>query len=140
MTETTTGLQKEHKNQFPIFEKKYTPPGGGKELVSRLYKDGSLYYLTDNKDEKDTGNFKPAWGFISSVYPEGVKQIEKKLSDLCNQTLKQKDKGNAPGATSWKYFCDGKLTEIIVRGIPENEENVFLEIDQLISSNMSKIP
>ncbi len=39
------GLKEEHLNMNPLFEKVYTPPGYGEEMISRIYGDGSLYYL-----------------------------------------------------------------------------------------------
>jgi hypothetical protein len=138
--ENKKGLKDKHKEEDPLFEKKYLLSEDGKKMVSRLYRDGSLYYLTDKKDVSGGEKIKSSWNCVSTVHEEGARMVKDKLQECCQTDFSTKDEENYPGATSWRFLCGDKFREIIIKGTPEGKEQIFSEIDYLISSMMDKIP
>ncbi len=135
-----TGLREAHQGEDPLFEKKYVLPESEKKLVSRLYPDGSLYYLTDREEVPRGEKIRAAWNLVSTVHEDGARQVKEKLQQCCREEFSAEDPEDIPGTTSWRFFCGGKLREVIIKGTPEGKATVFLEIDHLISSMMDKIP
>ncbi len=133
------GLKEEHLNMSPLFEKVYTPPGYGEDMISRLYRDGSLYYLIDNEDAYEETIVNDIWGYVSKIQSEGVELITSLLEKCCETVFVQKEEGNLPGVTKWKFFCGDKIKEVVIRGLPVGNEKLFTEIDNLISTKIEKI-
>lgn len=130
------GLKPNHQQEDPLFEKIYFPSGTGDKLVSRVYSDGSLYYLTHRgKEEKP----EEAWNLISFISEKGMSGIREKLAKCC--TLRPlTPKGNAMGAVVWLFPCANQIREHIITGIPEHEDLIFQEIDFLVNTNIQTIP
>lgn len=139
LIKNTEGLKPHHQVENPLFEKTYVPPGFGNHLVSRLYADGSLYYLShsgnnclNDPDEK--------WNYISSVSEKGVTGIRAILEKCCELAETTPASANDAGAVIWKIPCEGKNHKIVIPGIPEGDLQIFHEIDLLINTNIQTIP
>ena len=137
--EIKKGLKEEHLNINPLFEKVYTPPGYGEDMISRLYSDGSLYYLIDNEDVSEETIVNDIWGYVSKIQSEGVELISNLLEKCCETIFVQKEEGNLPGTIKWKFFCGDKIKEVVIRGLPVEDEKLFSEIDKLVSTRIEKV-
>lgn len=133
------GLKPQHQVEVPLFEKTYIPPSFGNHLVSRIYADGSLYYLShsgnnglNDPDEK--------WNYISSVSVKGVLGIRDILEKCCNLPIAASTSANASGAVTWKIPCEGRIQKIVLFGVPEGDLKIFNEIDLLVNKNIQPIP
>lgn len=136
---TTKGLKDIHQEEFPLFEKTYVPPGFGNKHISRLYADGSLYYLiSSGKDEH--GNDSEKWNYISAVTENGLPEIKNLLDTVCKLKVNRNFAGNNMGAIIWKIACENQVKEYIIAGLPDDDSKIFTEIDTLINFNMRLIP
>jgi len=127
----------EHENLNPLYEKSYFPPDYGSKQVSRLYADGSLYYLTHvDKSNEDEGK----WGFISTVKNAGLQKIKAILSK--SKRLKSDDikSGKVKGIIIWKIPVNNKIFEIATTIIPESKLKILGEINNLVNNNLNTIP
>jgi hypothetical protein len=139
LIKNTEGLKPQHQVEPPLFEKTYIPPSIGNHLVSRVYADGSLYYLShsgnnclDDPDEK--------WNYISSVSEKGVLGIRAILEKCCNLPIAVAASANSSGAVIWKIPQEGHIQKIAVFGVPEGNLKIFDEIDFLVNTNIQPIP
>lgn len=133
------GLKPKHQEELPLFEKAYVPPSFGNHLVSRVYADGSLYYLShsgnnclNDPDEK--------WNYISSLSEKGVFGICAILEKCSNLPIAASTSANASGAVIWKIPHEGQIQKIILFGVPEGDLKIFNEIDLLVNTNIQTIP
>lgn len=133
------GLKEEHQNARPLFEKVYTPPGYGNDMISRLYNDGSLYYLVSDPNFPKKYVQESAWRYISNVDTEGIISIKNLLKKCCEIDFQEKAPGNLPGLVTWKFFCDNKIKQVDIKGIPKGDEKYFDKIDNLVSTHILKI-
>jgi hypothetical protein len=139
LIKTTSGLKDIHQEELPLFEKTYVPPGIGNKHISRLYADGSLYYLISSGREEN-GHESERWNYISSVTENGLSGIKDLLNVVCNIKVNRNFAANNMGAIIWKITCDNQIKEYIIAGLPEEENKIFTEIDSLINFNMRIIP
>ena len=136
--QNNNGIKSHHHLESLLFEKEYFPPDYGSKLISRLYLDGSLYYLS--QVEKSHGNdIVEKWNFISTVSEKGLKQILANIKKCCKVKNEVKVSGNSVGTAIWRLQCTKKVKEIIVLGIPDNKLKYLIEIDNLVSANMQTI-
>jgi hypothetical protein len=136
---TTKGLKDVHQEEFPLFEKTYVPPGLGNKHISRLYADGSLYYLiSSGRDEN--GHESENWNYISAVTENGLAGIQELLHSVCNLKINRNFSGNNMGAIIWKITCNNQVKEYIIAGLPDDDSKIFTDIDSLINFNMRIIP
>jgi len=140
LIKTIMGLKPQHRLEFPLFEKTYIPSDHGDHLVSRLYADGSLYYLSQAKtncvnseDEK--------WNFISTISEKGIAEILSVLEKCRETAIPEQPDGNNPGSIIWKFAKNNgqilKMTIPVIHGV---ELKIFDEIEVLINSNIQPIP
>ena len=139
LTKIIKGLRPQHKLEFPLFEKIYIPSGHGDQLVSRLYSDGSLYYLShakancvNNDDEK--------WNFISTISEKGINGILAVLEKCRETAIPEQLDGNSPGVIIWKFPTNGQILKMTIPVIHGVELKIFDEIEVLINSNIQPIP
>lgn len=139
LIKTIKGLKPQHRLEFPLFEKTYIPSGHGDQLVSRLYADGSLYYLShaktnclNNEDEK--------WNFISTISEKGINGILSVLEKCRETAIPEQPDGNNPGAITWKFANNGQILKMTIPLIHGGELKIFDEIEVLINSNIQPIP
>ncbi len=137
--EIKKGLKEEHININPLFEKVYTPPGYGEDMISRLYNDGSLYYLIKDSNPSNHKNQNFSWGYISYIEEEGMDMINNLIERCCKINFHEKRPGNLPGLIKWKFLCNNKIKQVDVKGIPEGDEKLFAEIDNVVSTRIAKI-
>jgi len=133
------GLKEDHLSVSLLFEKVYTPPGYGNEMISRLYNDGSLYYLVSNPDSSTNSEQDSSWAYVSSIDNEGIIMIKNLLKKCCEIDFNEKAPGNLPGLVKWKFLCDNKIKQVDVKGIPEGDEKLLNEIDTLVSTHIAKV-
>jgi len=134
------GLKPQHQEEIPLFEKTYIPPSIGNHLVSRVYADGSLYYLSHSGESSCLNDTDEKWNYISSVSEKGVLGIRDILKKCYNLPLAVSAVANASGATIWKIPRDGRILRIEIFGVPEGDLKIFNEIDFLINTNIQLIP
>jgi len=139
LIKNTEGLKPQHQVEPPLFEKTYVPPSFGNHLVSRVYADGSLYYLShsgnnglDDPDEK--------WNYISSVSEKGILGIRNILENCDNLAIAASTSANDSGAVIWKIPCKGRIRKFVIFGVPDGDLNILHEIDLLVNTNIQPIP
>lgn len=139
LIKTIEGLKPQHRLEFPLFEKTYIPSAYGDQLVSRLYADGSLYYLShaktnclNNEDEK--------WNFISTISEKGIAGILLVLEKCKKTAIPEQLEGNNSGAIIWKFPDNGQILRMTIPVILEGELKIFNEIDLLMNTNIQPIP
>lgn len=135
---TIKGLKPQHRLEFPLFEKTYIPSDYGDQLVSRLYADGSLYYLShtktnclNNEDEK--------WNFISTISEKGIAEILSVLEKCKKITIPEQIAGANSGAIIWKFPDNGQILKMTIPVIQEGELKIFNEIEIIMNSNIQPI-
>ncbi|MBN2635899.1 MAG: hypothetical protein JXR61_06490 [Prolixibacteraceae bacterium] len=133
------GLKEDHLSASPLFEKIYTPPGYGNDMISRLYNDGSLYYLVSTPGSSNNSEHDSSWGYVSSIDNEGVMKIVDLLKQCCEIDFNEKAPGNLPGLVKWKFLCYDTIKQVDVKGIPDGDEKLFNKIDYLVSTHITKV-
>ncbi len=136
----TEGLKHQHQEEIPLFEKTYIPPSFGNHLVSRVYADGSLYYLSHSGENNSRNNPDEKWNYISSVSENGVLGIRAILEKCNNLPIVVSTSANASGAVIWKIPQEDCIQKIVVFGVPEGALKIFNEIDILVNTNIQPIP
>ena len=135
----TEGLEPHHQAEAPLFEKTYIPPSYGNHLVSRVYADGSLYYLSHARNDELTDPDEK-WNYISSVSEKGVLEIRKILIKCGRLSVAASASANDSGAVIWKIPVEGEVRKFVLFGIPEGVLRIFHEIDLLVNTNIQTIP
>ena len=134
------GLKPQHLDETPLFEKTYVPPSFGNHLVSRVYADGSLYYLSHSGDNHCLNDPDEKWNYISSVSEKGVLGIRTLLEKCDNLPIAASMSANASGAFTWKIPREGHIQKIVLFGIPDGDWKIFNDIDTLVNTNIQPIP
>lgn len=134
------GLKPHHQQEIPLFEKTYIPPSIGNHLISRVYADGSLYYLSHSGESTCLNDADEKWNYISSVSEKGVLGIRAILEKCCNLPIAVSTSANSSGAVIWKIPQEGRIQKIVVFGVPEGDLKIFDEIDILVNTNIQPIP
>jgi len=137
--EYTAGLKLHHQKENPLFEKTYFPPLRGAKLVSRVYADGSLYYLSRENQPENLESEEKHWNYISSVSGKGIQLIKNMLGIGCKINDEIPPSGNSMGTVMWKISCENGIREMIIPGIPSGKYRIFLDIDEAINANIMKI-
>lgn len=133
------GLKPQHQEEVPLFEKTYIPPSFGNHLVSRVYADGSLYYLS-HSGNNCLNDPNEKWNYISSVSEKGVLGIGSILEKCSNLPIAASTSANASGAVIWKIPREGHIQKIVLFGVLEGDLKIFNEIDFLVNTNIQTIP
>ena len=136
---TIEGLKPRHQQEFPLFEKTYIPPSYGNPLVSRIYADGSLYYLSQTVNVENDSEAGKKWKFISAVTEKGLVQLKTLLTEAFKLENKNPPSGNSMGSCIWKMVRDNQIKETIVLGIPAGSYKIFDEIDSAINFNIQPV-
>lgn len=139
LLEYTTGLKLHHQKENPLFEKTYIPPLRGAKLVSRVYADGSLYYLSRENHPETMESPDLHWNYISLVSGKGMELIKNMLGIGCGINDQIPSSGNSMGAVMWKISCENGIREMIIPGIPSGKYRIFLDIDEAVNANIMKI-
>lgn len=134
------GLKLNHQDEIPLFEKTYIPPDYGSKLISRVYPDGSLYYLSLARETDNMDSISEKWNFISALTVKGKNEIRSLLEECCKMKSLIKNDGNVNGAIIWKVQCQSHIHEILFTGIPDGSYQFLQKIDDLISLNLQPIP
>jgi len=140
LNKNTEGLKPKHQEELPLFEKTYVPPSYGNHLVSRIYADGSLYYLSHSGENHCLNDPDEKWNYISSVSEKGVLGIRGLLEKCRNLPIAASTSSNASGAVTWKIPREGQIQKIVLFGDPEGDLKIFDDIDTLVNTNIQSIP
>lgn len=133
------GLKPHHLNELPLFEKTYLPPDYGDKLISRVYPDGSLYYLTQPRLQEKSNPETEKWNFIATVTQKGIAEIQKILEKCSEVDSEVVHGGNVRGAVIWKIVHFNHIHEVVIAGIPEGKFRIFQELDPIISTNLETV-
>jgi hypothetical protein len=131
LTPVVDGLLPQHRGEAPIVEKVSCPPRSDC-LTSRVYRDGTLYYLVD------AGGTEPSkrWRMIARITPQGVESLEKLYASLCGKV--DPVLGNDAGSELHRVTVPGCTQEFVVTGIPSGGLARIGEANDII--NRSVIP
>jgi len=122
------GLSGEHQGATPMLERTSCPPRASC-LTSRVYRDGTLYYL---KEASDAG---PArWNRIAQLTTAGVQSLEKLYASLCGK--EDPVLGNDVGSDRHRVSVPGCTHEFVVTGIPSGELAPIQQATELINSSV----
>ncbi|WP_321372924.1 hypothetical protein [uncultured Draconibacterium sp.] len=127
----TDGLNPEHKNQLPVLEKEYQPPGVDRTEITRLYADGSLYFLFVTGER--TGNEK--WGAHLMVKKNAIDKIRNVIEESAELSSDELT-GNYKGLAIWRILYDNTINEVVTTIIPASKHIIFKEIQELINHNI----
>ena len=140
LVKNTKGLKPQHQAEAPLFEKTYVPPSFGNHLVSRVYADGSLYYLSHSGTNTCMNNPDEKWNYISSVSEKGILGIRDILDNCSKLPTASPTLANVSGAIIWKIPREGQIQKFVIFGVPEGDFKIFNEIDLLVNTNIQTIP
>lgn len=124
------GLAVQHAEATPLLERISCPPSSGC-LTSRVYRDGTLYYLVKPGDEAP-----PRWNRIARLSESGVASLEKLYASLCGK--EDPVLGNDSGSDRHRVHVPGCTQEFVVTGIPAGGLAPIQQANELI--NTSVIP
>jgi hypothetical protein len=133
----SAGLKAAHRQEAPLFEKTYVPPREGARLISRVYADGSLYYLSQARDPGGADDADKKWNGISTLTDKGLVDLREALEACC------KTEGNPrldAGTVVWKISCAGQIHEVVIAGVPEGNEKRFERVDAILNTSLRPIP
>lgn len=104
------GLSPKHLGGPPILERISCPPRANC-LTSRVYRDGTLYYLMDPSDAAP-----PRWNRIARLSPAGIESLEKLYVSVCGK--EDPVLGNDAGSDRHRVNVPGCTQEFVITGIP----------------------
>lgn len=136
LIKNANGLKPHHPIELPLFEKTYLPPDYGDKLISRVYADGSLYYLTLPRLQEKSNPETEKWNFIATVTEKGISEINNVLKECCNVETEIAKGGNIRGSVIWKIIKGEIIHEVAIAGIPQGKTLLFKEIDRIIETNL----
>jgi hypothetical protein len=133
----SAGLTPAHRHEAPLFEKTYVPPRQGARLVSRVYADGSLYYLSQAREPGGADDADKTWNAISRLTDKGLSDLREALEACCK--IESNPRLDA-GTVVWKVSCAGRIHEVVVSGVPEGNEKRFDRVDAILNTSLRPIP
>ena len=131
--QNAAGIKSLHKDKLPVFEKNYIPPDYGDQLISRLYDDGSLYYLNLSRDKNESQIKEESWNFIISISSESVNAIQNKIKTICERGTFEVPATSNKGEFDWKVNCNSEILHFHFWGLPQGQELIFSEIDEIVN-------
>ncbi len=131
--ETTEGLKAEHKNISPLLEKVFCPPQSITCETSRVYPDGSLYFLMEDEAGKQM------WGLLTTVKPAGLKQLEDLFDACCAIKTPPDANQNDLGSTIYRFNSSKCQKEVLIRGISYGKYEELMEVTNIINGNLMPI-
>lgn len=134
LIQVTDGLKDEHVSDKPLLEKTYIPPQYGERLVSRIYDDGSLYYLSETETRDNGIKTDGKWNFITKISDKGIEKINNKLEKCRSFKSVIRNDRISLGEFVWKIKMDSGYKVLLVFGIPEGRYNVLNEIEDVINA------
>jgi hypothetical protein len=134
LIKNTDGLKPQHISEMPLFEKVYTPLEYGDKLVSRVYNDGSLYYLTQDRENFEYVVKGEEWKFIGYLSEKGIKEIKLKIDAICKNILPISLQNNAFYELHWKMNCKGEMHEFVISDVSHDQNEMFDEITEIVNS------
>lgn len=129
------GLRAEHQKQQPILEEEFIPSAKSVIEVTRLYGDGTMYFLKINGER--TG--KEEWGSALQITNPGMKKITNRLQQCCNLEDDDLSNGNFMGLIIWRILCNNAVDEVVTTIIPASKHLIFNEIQELLNHNIQTV-
>lgn len=139
LIKNTDGLKPQHISEMPLFEKVYTPLEYGDKLISRVYNDGSLYYLTQDREDFEYVVKGEKWNFIGYLSEKGIREIKLKIDAICKNILPISLQNNAFYELRWKLNCKGEMHEFVISDVSDEQNEMFDEITEIVNSEQ-KLP
>ena len=133
LTPVSEGLRTEHTTGAPLVEMVSCAPGGVC-LTSRVYRDGTLYYLA----EEPGGGAPTRWNPIAQLTAEGTQSLEDLYVELCGRT--DPVLGNDAGSVLHRVTSPGCTQEFVVTGVPEGDLARISEATDIINRSVRPIP
>lgn len=133
LIQNTDGLKSLHKAQLPLFEKIYMPPEYGDKLVSRVYHDGSLYYLTQPRTEVGYVVKDQKWAFIGLLSEKGIKEIKLKIDTICKKSRQVQLQNLINYELVWRLNCGQGICEFGIVDDSDNQNQIFDEITEIVN-------
>ena len=132
---TSEGIREEHQKQTPLFEKEFIPSVKSPTEVTRLYKDGTLYFLKISAEEKG----KEQWGASLRITKLGMEKIGTLLKHCCNLDSDDIKNGNYMGLVIWRVWCNNEIIELVTTLVPASKHVIFNEIQELVNHNIKPV-
>lgn len=134
LIKNTEGLKPQHITEIPLFEKVYMPLEFGDKLISRVYNDGSLYYLTQARDDFDYVVTGEEWNYIGCLSEKGIKEIELKINTICKNIPQVSLQNQTIYEICWKLNCNGEMREFVILDVSNDPNEMFDEITEIVNS------
>lgn len=128
LTAATEGLSAQHAAATPVLERISCPPRSNC-LTSRVYRDGTLYYLLEPADAAP-----PRWNRIARMSSDGVQKLEKLYASLCGK--EDPVLGNDSGSDHHRVSVPGCTAEFVVTGIPAGELAPIQQVTEIINTSI----
>lgn len=134
LIKNTDGLKSQHMSEVPLFEKVYMPLEYGNKLISRVYRDGSLYYLEQPREDFEYFVKGEEWSFIGNLSEKGIKGIESIINSICKSTPQFSLQNHAVYEFHWKLNCDDGMREFVILNESDIQNDMFDEITEIVNS------
>lgn len=134
LIKNTDGLKPQHMSEIPLFEKIYMPLEYGDKLISRVYNDGSLYYLTQDREDSEYFVKGEEWDFIGCLSEKGIKEIELKIDAICKNIPQVTLQNHAVFELHWKLNCKDEMREFVISDVSDDQNEMFDEITEIVNS------
>jgi hypothetical protein len=133
LTPVVDGLTPLHLREPPVVERVSCPPQASC-LTSRVYGDGTLYYLVGSEDAATTRR----WNRIGQLTPEGVRKLQELYASLCGQV--DPVLANDAGSDRHRVSVPGCNSELTVTGLPSGGLAPIAQVDDILARSMRPIP
>lgn len=132
--ENTNGLKPEHQGITPLLEKLYRPPGRQNLEVTRVYRDGGLYFFFENRAAPDSAG----WAYLTVVKDKGLNELHSIFDKVCDLKGEPPASGGGEGEMTIRFDTGRCRREIVVYGIDYGE---FRELDKISDAiNLNLVP
>jgi hypothetical protein len=131
LTPATDGLPQQHLRETPLLERLSCPPRADCH-TSRVYRDGTLYYLAEAKDAGTATR----WTWIGMLSPEGVQSLERLYVSLCAEV--DPVLGNDAGSDVHRVTVPGCTREFVITGIASGGLAPIEQATNIINGSMQR--
>lgn len=135
LIKNTDGLKPQHISDMPLFEKVYMPLEYGDKLISRVYNDGSLYYLTQAREDFEYVVKGEEWNFIGCLSEKGIKEIELRIDTICENIPQVSLQNQTVYELIWKLKCNDEMREFLILDVSDDQNEMFDEITEIVNSD-----
>ncbi len=130
--EVSDGIQPAHQSQSPVLEQVLCAPEKDGCETSRIYPDGSLYFLVSPSDSIPD----PLWVRITRIKPTGVAEILALLERICAVAQEPTPQGGDQGSATYRIHTDHCERELLITGVPSGAFQDLAQLPTLINGNL----